>query len=248
MKESRRKTNCKNSTRDWFNSWSNEYDNTLGKIGFHSELLALMTRFSSVKDNDEVLDIGCGTGLLSLNLLKKANCEIKGIDCSEEMLAIFQDKIKKLKLTSRINCELMDANALQFKKESFDKVVSSVTLHHLKNKDKLISKVFNLLKPGGVFVIGEIDMDTTGNHNDVNRLKRILKVLELEWIFAMKNVGKDAFIRLYDNGKKHIFNEGEYCISLKQWATLCRRAGFRKVVVRELSRYKGFGAVVASKT
>ncbi|RLB11336.1 MAG: hypothetical protein DRG27_01385 [Deltaproteobacteria bacterium] len=247
MRETQRKVRCKDVTRDWFNSWSNEYDNTLGKIGFHSELLALMAKLSSVKDNDKVLDIGCGTGLLSLKLLEKTDCRITGVDNSEEMITIFQDKIKQLKLSSKINCEIMDANNLNFKRENFDKIVSSVTLHHLKNKDKLIKKAYQLLKPGGVFIIGEIDMDTTGQHNDVNRLKRILKVLEQEWIFAMKNVGIDAFIRLYDNAKKHIFNEGEYCISLKQWAELCRKAGFDSVSTKKLLHYRGFGVIVARK-
>jgi ubiquinone/menaquinone biosynthesis C-methylase UbiE len=163
------------------------------------------------------------------------------------MMAIFKDKIKRLKLTSEITCKFMDANDLNFTKDTFDKVVSSVTLHHIKNKAKLMNRVYKILKPGGVFAIGEIDMDTTGKHNDVNRLKRILKVLEQEWICAMKNVGKEAFIRMYDNAKKHIFNEGEYCISLKQWADLCRKAGFQSVTVKRLPRYKEFGVVVAKK-
>ncbi|MCP4259051.1 MAG: hypothetical protein GY774_16320 [Planctomycetes bacterium] len=90
-------------------------------------------------------------------------------------------------------------------------------------------------------------MDTTGKHNDVNRLKRILKVLETEWICAMKNVGIEAFIRLYDNAKKHIFNDGEYCISLQQWADHCKKAGFNSVIVKNLPRYKEFGIVVAKK-
>jgi ubiquinone/menaquinone biosynthesis C-methylase UbiE len=241
------KHNRKNVTKNWFSNWSNEYDNTLGKIGFHTDLLSMMARHSAIRNGENVLDIGCGTGLLSLKLLQKTDCLIIGIDNSKEMMAIFQDKIKRLKLESKITCKMMDANGLNFKKDTFDKVVSSVTLHHIKNKTRLINKVYKVLKPGGVFAIGEIDMDTTGKHNDVNRLKRILKVLETEWICAMKNVGIEAFIRMYDNAKKHIFNDGEYCISLKQWAALCRKAGFKNVTTKTLPRYKEFGVVVAKK-
>ena len=242
MKKSR-----KNVTKNWFSNWSNEYDNTLGKIGFHADLLSVMSKNSTIRNSDKVLDIGCGTGLLSLKLLQKTDCLITGIDNSEEMMAVFQNKIKRLNLKSKITCKMMDANDLNFQKQTFDKVVSSVTLHHIKNKTGLIKKVHKILKPGGVFIIGEIDMDTTGKHNDVKRLKRILKVLETEWICAMKNVGIDAFIRMYDNAKKHIFNDGEYCISLKQWATHCRKAGFNNVTVKNLPRYKEFGIVVAKK-
>jgi len=247
MNTKKSKNLCKNVTRDWFNSWSNEYDNTLGKIGFHAELLTMVAKHCSINNNDKVLDIGCGTGLLSLKLLQKADCVITGIDNSKEMMAIFEDKIRRLKLAPRITCRLMDANEINFKKETFDKIVSSVTLHHLKNKERLMKKAHKMLKPGGIFVIGEIDMDTTGRHDNVNRLKRILKVLEQEWIFAMKHVGIGAFTKLYDNGKKHIFNQGEYCISLKQWAHLCGKAGFSSVTARKLPGYKGFGIVSARK-
>jgi len=247
MKNTKYNKKCRCSTKDWFSSWSNEYDNTLGKIGFHSELLSMVVKNSSIKNGDRVLDIGCGTGLLSLKLLQKADCAITGIDNSKEMMAIFRDKIERLKLSSEITCKMMDADALNFKKDTFDKVVSSVTLHHLKDKRKLIKAVCKILNPAGVFVIGEIDMDTTGKHNDVNRLKRILKVLEHEWIFALKNVGIDAFVRLYDNGKKHIFNQGEYCIGLKQWAQLCRESGFKRVTVKRLPRYECFGVVTAKR-
>jgi ubiquinone/menaquinone biosynthesis C-methylase UbiE len=236
-----------NSTKDWFNNWSNEYDNTLGKIAFHTDLLSMITKHSQIKKGDNVLDIGCGTGLLSLKILKKTDCLITGIDNSKKMMAVFQDKIKHLNLNSKITCNMMDANHLNFKKNTFDKVVSSVTLHHLKNKASFIKKVHKILRQDGIFVIGEIDMDTTGKHNDVNRLKRILKVLEQEWIYAMKYVGKEAFIRMYDNAKKHIFNEGEYCISLKQWAHHCTKAGFHTVTVKKLPRYKQFGVIIAQK-
>jgi len=48
-------------------------------------------------------------------------------------------------------------------------------------------------------------------------------------------------------GKKHILNQGEYCVSLKQWADICKKAGFHKIVIKKVPRYKCFGIVVAKK-
>ena len=45
-------------TRAWFGGWSNEYDQTLGMLGFHRALLDLVVKNSAVKRNDKVLDIG----------------------------------------------------------------------------------------------------------------------------------------------------------------------------------------------
>lgn len=235
------------TTKRWFDRWSNEYDNTLGSISFHRELLNLAVKNSKIKCGDKVLDIGCGTGLLSLKLLQAADCIIYGIDNSKEMLKIFQKKIDKLGLNGKITCEFMDVGLLNFKNNTFDTAVSSVVLHHIKNKLGVLKKIYRVLKPGGTFIIGEIDMDSTGKYTDINRLKRMLKVLEAEWIPAMKDVGVDAFAQMYDNGKKHILNQGEYCISLKQWAGLCRKAGFKTAVVKRVPRYNCFGIVIAKK-
>jgi ubiquinone/menaquinone biosynthesis C-methylase UbiE len=73
-------------TRKWFAGWANEYDNTLGKVQRHHAMLDLVVSLSGVRDGDQVLDIGCGTGLLSLKFLEKAACSITAIDSSDEML------------------------------------------------------------------------------------------------------------------------------------------------------------------
>ena len=90
------------STQKWFNEWSNEYDQTLGKIKRHHDMLDLVVEMSNVKSGEYILDIGCGTGLLSLKFLEAAKCTINGIDLSEDMLNIWKDKIEKLNLSNRV--------------------------------------------------------------------------------------------------------------------------------------------------
>jgi ubiquinone/menaquinone biosynthesis C-methylase UbiE len=237
----------KKVTRDWFGGWSNEYDRTLGSIGFHRALLDTVVENSALKRNDKVLDIGCGTGLLSLKFLREADCFITAVDNSKEMMAVFEDKIKKLKIARQVTCKLMDADSLKFPDNTFDVVASTVTLHHLKEKLNPLKKILKVLKPGGRFIVGDIDMDSTGSHTDINRFKRIIRVLEQEWISALEDGGVEAFIKMFDNGKKHILNQGEYCVSLKQWADICKKAGFHKIVIKRIPRYKCFGIVIARK-
>jgi ubiquinone/menaquinone biosynthesis C-methylase UbiE len=234
-------------TKRWFGRWSNQYDRTLGSISFHRGLLDLVVRNARVKDGDQILDLGCGTGLLSLKCLQQARCSVMGADYSQEMLAILKDKIQKLKLKDKISLCLMDAASLKFKDRTFDKVVSSVALHHLKDKLPALKRVFRVLKPGGIFIIGEVDMDATGKHTDTKRLKHMLRVLEQEWVPALKDAGVEAFAQMFDNGKKHILNQGEYSLSLQQWARLCRKAGFASALVKRVPQHKVFGIVVAKK-
>jgi len=234
-------------TKNWFKDWSNEYDNTLGKVKRHHKLLDLVVDSSGVKDGGKVLDIGCGTGLLSLKFLEKANCLIYGIDSSPPMLEIFKDKIAKLNLSEKISCKLEDAENFDFKNENFDIIASTVTLHHVKNKLPVIEKIYKLLNPGGKFLLGDIDVETSGDLGDPERLLRILDFLKEEFVLALKEGGVKAFSRMYDNGKKHILNDGEYCISFKQWKEICEKAGFEKITINPLPKFEWFKVLIAVK-
>jgi SAM-dependent methyltransferase len=136
---------------------------------------------------------------------------------------------------------------MDFKPNRFDIIAATVALHHVKSKEPVIKKIYDSLKDGGRFVIGEIDMDTTGKLDDPRRLVRILDYLTKELALAMKEGGIQAFERMYDNGKKHILNDGEYCIGFNQWKKLCRNAGFRKVEVSPLKGFESFKVLVATK-
>jgi ubiquinone/menaquinone biosynthesis C-methylase UbiE len=91
LMKKRTKSEERNSiARAWFHDWANEYDNTLGKLDRHHKLLDLAVRMSGVRQGDKVLDIGCGTGLLSLKFLAKTRCHITGIDSSAKMMDVFR--------------------------------------------------------------------------------------------------------------------------------------------------------------
>jgi ubiquinone/menaquinone biosynthesis C-methylase UbiE len=233
--------------REWFQEWANEYDNTLGKVKRHHKLLDLVVRLSGIKSNDQVLDIGCGTGLLSLKFLNKRDCTITAIDSSAQMLKIFQEKIEKCNLNEKIHCVQQSAEEMNFPSGQFDTIAATVALHHVKYKEPVIRNIYDYLKDGGRFVIGEIDLDTTGRLDDPKRLLRILDYLTKELPLAMKDGGVPAFERMYDNGKKHILNDGEYCIGFDQWAKQCRNAGFRKVEVSPVKGFDWFKVLVATK-
>lgn len=233
--------------REWFQEWANEYDNTLGKVKRHHKLLDLVVTLSGVKRNDQVLDIGCGTGLLSLKFLNQADCTITAIDTSSQMLKFFREKIETCNLTGKIHFLQESAEEMKFKPGQFDIIAATVALHHVKCKEPVINNIFDYLKDGGRFVIGELDMDTTGRLDDPLRLLRILDCLVKEYALAMEEGGIPAFERMYENGKKHILNDGEYCIGFDQWEKLCSDAGFTSVEICPVKEFEWFKVMVATK-
>jgi len=97
------------------------------------------------KGSENILDLGCGDGLLTAELAKLVpDGFVLGIDASESMIAT----AKKYNAGANVRFELLDINAIDFESE-FDLVFSNATLHWIKDHRKLLSNVFKALKDKG---------------------------------------------------------------------------------------------------
>ncbi|MEN6396494.1 MAG: class I SAM-dependent methyltransferase [Methanoregula sp.] len=109
----------------------------------------LVTQLDPI-DNESILDFGCGTGTLTL-MIKRAGpgCEVYGIDIDTDMLEIAERKARHDEVD--IHLILYDGLTLPFADGTFDKVVSSLMVHHLSREDKprLFGEVYRVLKKGG---------------------------------------------------------------------------------------------------
>jgi len=98
----------------------------------------------------QVLDLGCGTGALTL-LSKRAKpgIEIVGLDPDAKALARARHKAEDAGLALRLEQGFGDA--LPFPDESFDRVLSSFMFHHLETAQKpaVLREVHRVLRPGG---------------------------------------------------------------------------------------------------
>src|SRR5699024_10906755 len=96
------------------------------------------------KPNEQILDLGCGTGDLTNTLYnKKAN--VVGVDQSENM--ILQAKAKY----PHIDFWVKDATKLGYDSE-FDAVFSNATLHWIKEPEQALNHIYKSLKCNGRFI------------------------------------------------------------------------------------------------
>jgi len=103
-----------------------------------------------VKKYEKILDIGCGsTGKITIPAAK-AKIFVCGIDISPEAIKIIKGRVKKLKINKFCHFIIYDVNnnSLPFKRNTFDGVVCSLLLQHVKNLKKLISEISRVVKPG----------------------------------------------------------------------------------------------------
>jgi ubiquinone/menaquinone biosynthesis C-methylase UbiE len=130
------------------------YMSRVFEIG-NAELNALMYETLSVQENDRVLEIGFGTGLLIKKIAALLdNGLVEGVDFSESMVAIAQKKNRKYIKKGKVKIHLGDFEEIPFEKNYFDKILSVNTIYFWINPDKTISKIYRILKPGGKLFIG----------------------------------------------------------------------------------------------
>lgn len=125
---------------------------TLGKINKVYDHLS-----SYIKEGQKVLDIGCGTGALTIKAAKKG-AQVKGIDVNPQMLEIARKKMEKENLTKNVELQEMGVAELGSEEsESYDVVMSGLTFSEL-TQDELnytLKEIKRILKPGGILLVAD---------------------------------------------------------------------------------------------
>ena len=138
-------------------------------------LLAL----ADIRANDRILDLGSGTGLVTLRAAAAAeNGKTTGIDHSEGMLARARCKAEASSLGNRTEFLKMDAEALAFPDATFDAAVSLYVLLHLPDPLAALRELHRVVRPGGRVVIGVGGRATlwfhSGRSHALGRVKELI--------------------------------------------------------------------------
>ncbi len=106
----------------------------------------------SVLDGDSILDVGCGTGLLSLEIAKWfSTCSVDGIDISPDMIDVARSHLNS-DISHRVRFEV--ANLFSFTPDNpYDVVCSSSAMHWMLPPEQSYQCIFNVLKHGGQLAV-----------------------------------------------------------------------------------------------
>jgi ubiquinone/menaquinone biosynthesis C-methylase UbiE len=139
-----------------FNKAAATWDNKPQRVRMANDVARAIIGTVNPGPETDVLDIGCGTGLLTFALQPHVR-SVTAIDSSPGMLAELEKKIAAQGIsTVRTLCVDLEKDDLP---GPFDLVVSSMTFHHIRETDRLLRRIYAGLRPGGKIAIADLDSD-----------------------------------------------------------------------------------------
>ncbi len=105
-------------------------------------------------------DLGCGPGLLVVEMAKKApGLQLTGVDLAEDLLEEGRRYAAIEDVYERVDFKYGNVQELPFEDESLDLVVSSLSLHHWTDPVAVFNEIERVLRPGGAFLIYDLRRD-----------------------------------------------------------------------------------------
>ena len=139
-----------------FHWLSNIYDWLISKFMPEKKFKTQLIKNADIQSNYKVLDFGTGTATLSIMAYEsRPDAKYTGIDIDDKILLIANKKISAKK--AKIELIKYDGGHLPFSDNTFDRVITSLVIHHLttEQKTEVFKEFRRTLKPGGELHIAD---------------------------------------------------------------------------------------------
>lgn len=140
-----------------FNKDAATWDENPGRVKMADSVINAIKNNLRLANDMDVLDFGCGTGLISLRILPHVNT-VTAADSSTGMLEVLNTKIANQNLTGIKTVHINIDNGEKLT-GTYDTVTSSMTMHHIQNPAPLLKEFHEIIKPGGHLCIADLDPD-----------------------------------------------------------------------------------------
>ncbi len=135
-----------------------------------------------LKKDDKILDLACGTGTFLTMLCLNGYKNVSGLDLSDEIIEIANEKRK----INRLNIDFYVEDMMSFKVAEKQDVITCFfdSVNFLKDKNeikKLFNAVYNALKPNGYFIFDIFSKEMLKEYTD-NKYEKDFETFKINWV------------------------------------------------------------------
>ena len=213
----------KNQIEKMFDKISDDYDFLNWIITFNNHkrwknhILSIAKKLNPTK----ALDIATGTADIAIKLASIPNCEVVGVDISEQMLNIGRNKIRKKNLQKSVSLQNGDAENLNYNDNFFDLITIGFGVRNFQDLEKGLGESFRVLKPNGVLIV----LETSVPENRIIRL--LYSFFTRTYIPLMASIfSKDKL------AYKYLLNSAESFPSGEKFKKILEKVGFKNISIR----------------
>ena len=213
----------KNQVEKMFDSISSEYDllNGIMTLNSHKRWKKNILNIAKKLKPKNALDIATGTADIAINLGSISNCEVIGVDISEQMLNVGREKITKMKLAKSVRLESGDAENLNFNDNYFDLVTIGFGVRNFQNLEKGLRECFRVLNKKGTLIILETSLP------EDRFMKFFYSVFTRTYIPIMAMIfSKDK------SAYNYLLNSAELFPSGTNFSNILKSVGFADVIIK----------------
>lgn len=226
-----------NSTPLWLNIWGEHMhhgfygvdgkikkDDQQAQIDLINELL----NWANIQKANTILDAGCGVGGSSRYLSEFFNADVAGLTLSNVQAEQAQH-LNKIAGNNRVNIIVKDMMTLNKDEGNYDLIWSLESAEHIEDKKKLIQIFYNILNPGGKFIMATWCIRNSPpelNNSEKELLQKLSKLYHLPKMISMNDY---SFL---------INNAGFKNVQLADWSPAV--APFWNAVIRSAFQWKSF--------
>jgi ubiquinone/menaquinone biosynthesis C-methylase UbiE len=176
-------------------------------------------------DKGVLIDVGSGTGFLSIEIAKRApKLNIYGIDLSRKMVEIASGNARNF---GNVKFKLANAIDLPFENNSVDFIVSTGSFHHWKHPFKVFNECYRILKDNGIAWI--YDGCSNSPKNEKIKLKRQYGVFKYPLLSQIQKLHGFKW-KIYNTKIKRLLEHTRFKKNFKMRLT----DGWMKIIVKKL--------------
>jgi 2-polyprenyl-3-methyl-5-hydroxy-6-metoxy-1,4-benzoquinol methylase len=186
-----------------------------------TRVTAAVLAVADVSPATQVVDLGCGTGQISLPLAM-TGARVLAVDVSSAMIRRLESEAQRRGAAS-LDGLALPIEELVLPAESVDLVVSSYALHHLRDADKsrLVAAAYGWLRPGGRLIVADMMFGRGASSRD--------RAIIRSKVAALARKGPGGWWRIAKNAARYLLRVQERPVSMDAWTGMLARSGFGSV-------------------